>query len=249
MHLPVTAEARQVYDRLWTEAVAGFQRDEVQIDPYLQRPETDQRQGITLIVRPEAAVAEEFSGLIETLRQQEPEQYYYRPGDYHVTVMTLISAAAGFDLAQTPVATYQALFNNLFRRFSCFAIRFQGISASPAAVLAQGFVDNDSLNQIRVALRRELQAAGLAKTLDVRYRIVTAHVTLMRYRSPLRNTNRLLALLEEARRRYFGTSRVEQIDFVLNDWYMAENKVRVLDRYALKAEMIEKLDHPEARDQ
>lgn len=208
----------------------------VEVDPYLQQLEDDRRRGISLVVRPEPQVSQRFFALLNRIRQLEPDQYFYRPGEFHVTVMTLVSSSVGFSLDGKEVEAYHSVFARLFKQWRPFFIRFRGLTASPAAVLAQGYADNDYLNQLRAAIRRELGLVGLAGSLDTRYRIVTGHVTLIRFRSQLRDSGRLLALLGAAREQDFGTSQVSQVDFVENDWYMSEDKVRVLRRYALRPE-------------
>lgn len=229
-----TGESQQVYDRLWAEATASLAGGTVKVDPHLQQLEGDRRRGISLIARPGREVSQQFSAMIDSIRQHEPDQYFYRPGDFHVTVMTLISAAVQFDLAQAAVETYHSVFARLFNQHRPFIIRFRGLTASPAAVLAQGYVDDNYLNRLRAAIRQELRTVGLAGSLDTRYRIVTSHVTLMRFRSQPRNSQRLLALLGAARRQDFGAAHVSQVDFVENDWYMSEDKVRVLRPYPLR---------------
>ena len=231
-----TDESQQVYDRLWAEASASLATGIVKVDPHLQQLEGDRRRGISLIARPGPEVSQRFSALLDLIRQQEPDQYFYRPGEFHVTVMTLISASAQFDLAQAAVATYHSVFARLFNQCRPFFIRFRGLTASPAAVLAQGYADDNYVNQLRAAIRRELRPVGLAGSLDVRYRIVTSHVTLVRFRSQPCDSRRLLALLSAARRQDFGATQVSQVDFVENDWYMSQDKVRVLQRYPLRME-------------
>src|SRR6185295_16432147 len=64
----------------------------------------------------------------------------------------------------------------------------------PAAITRiAGFVEGDRLNQLREAIRSALGRAGLGESLDARYRIVTAHATIMRFRVPLRNPPQLAA--------------------------------------------------------
>ncbi len=228
-HNPV----QQIYDQLWATAITRFKQGQVQTDPYLRQPETDRRQGISLIARPQAGVAAQFTALVNELRDLEPEQYFYQPDEFHITVITLVSASETFAGPKMPVATYYSIFTSLFKQIHPFSLTFRGITASPGAVLVQGFVDGDYLNWLRGVIRRELQQAGLAETLDVRYKIMTAHVTLMRFKSPPRDWPLLLAKLTEARQRNFGSSEVTQIEFVVNDWYMSRDKVQVLTTYPL----------------
>ena len=226
-------EVQRIYDGLWSGAVGRLARGEVEIDRHLADIEADRRFGITLIVRPSPEVAGHFIEFQGQMRELEPEQYFYAPGDFHVTVLTLVRAAEGFDLGKVPIGVYDQVLRGLFPRFHPFHIRFHGISATAESVLVQGYVEDDDLNAIRDAVRRELAGVNLAHLLDVRYRVGAAHSTVMRYRAPLRDPARLLAVLSAARDRAFGISPVDTICFVVNDWYMSQWRLKVLAEYPL----------------
>ena len=228
--------ARQIYDQLWADASVRLAAGAVAIDRHLAEREADRRRGITLIARPGPAAGARIAELIGELRAQEPEQHFYRPDELHVTVMTLVSASETFDLSHTPLAAYKAILAGLFARSCPFRINFRSVTASPGAVLVQGFVAGDRLNQLREEIRRELERAGLGESLDARYRIVTAHATIMRFRAPLRDPRQLAAQLCAARERTLGSTQVDPIDFVFNDWYMSHDRVRVLATYPLRAD-------------
>jgi 2'-5' RNA ligase len=225
--------AQQVYDQLWAEISERLAIGAVAIDHHLSKREADRRRGITLIARPGPQAAARIAGLIGELRAQEPEQYFYRPDELHVTVMTLVSASDSFDLSRTPLAAYQSILAEQLAQLCPFRIDFSGVTASPGAVLVQGFVEGDRLNQLREAIRRELGRAGLGESLDTRYRIVTAHTTVMRFRSPPRDPQQLAERLRAARERDFDSTLVDRLDFVFNDWYMSHDRVRVLATYPL----------------
>ncbi len=74
---------------------------------------------------------------------------------------------------------------------------------------------------------------GLAEALDRRYRIVTAHSTILRFARQPQNLPELVQFLQAARARDFGTFEIDHVDFVLNDWFMSHDKVVVLARYPL----------------
>lgn len=225
----------QVYDRLWAEALARFETGTVETDPYLLHKQGDYRLGITLRIHiTTPAVAACFSDLIAQLRAQEPEQYYYHPDEYHVTLLSLMTVAAGFDLAEVPTATYDTVFAGIFGQVRKFGLHFHGITASPSSVLVQGCSENGYLNEIREMIRLRLQQVGLGETLDQRYRITTTHATIMRFRAQPKSLPALISQLTALRETEIGTAQVEEVDFVLNDWYMSRDRVRVLSKYRLQ---------------
>lgn len=89
------------------------------------------------------------------------------------------------------------------------------------------------LESLRDAVREQLASAGLGGGLDTRYRIRTAHMTVVRFQNPLNDNIRLLQFLEKNRLRDFGKTVVREVLFIENDWYMSEDKVRVLGRYEM----------------
>ncbi len=225
--------AQQVYDRLWEEAQAAFRQDAVQIDPYLDDPATDRRRGLCLVAWPAAETVAEFARFAARLQALEPEQYYYKPSEYHVTVLTLINAYAAFDLDTVPLDRYRTALEDVFRCQPAFTVHFHGITASPAAVMIQGYAAGDALNRQRDAIRDALSRAGLGAALDQRYRITTAHSTCMRFRAPLRGPQALYELLAGARRQDFGASAISRVDLVSHDWTMTQDRARLLASYPL----------------
>ncbi|MEL7675363.1 MAG: hypothetical protein AAGU78_16635, partial [Chloroflexota bacterium] len=59
------------------------------------------------------------------------------------------------------------------------------------------------------------------------------HATLLRFRALPRRLEALGAYVAARRDRDYGASRIEQIEFVVNDWYMSHDRVRLLARYTL----------------
>jgi 2'-5' RNA ligase len=226
---------QEIYDNLWKEAAESFSRGTVKTDPHLSNLSEDRRLGISLIVRSDDAVIARFEDLTAALKELDPNQHYYQADEFHVTVMTIIPASEDFDSEKVPVGSYQAVFKNVFNGFGKFGIRFRGITASPSSVMIQGFNDDGCLNKIRDAVRAGLGDAGLPFNERYEKKTVAAHSTIMRFRSQPENVGRLFSMLqaERERNRDFGISEINRVDFVINDWYMSRDKVKVVERYGL----------------
>jgi hypothetical protein len=56
-------------------------------------------------------------------------------------------------------------------------------------------------------------------------------MTTVRFRAPLRHSERFAEALEQARERRFGTSRITCFALVENDWYMSRRVTRTLQRF------------------
>lgn len=224
---------RQRYDALWSAAADKIRTGEVDLDPVLESRTPDARRGFTLLARPSTAVRRGVAEFVRELRRLEPDQHYYAPSELHVTVLSLFTATVdhGPFFAQTD--RYISAVDSATRKCPRIHLEFQGVTASPATVMIQGFFEDDTLNHLRDVLREQLRARGLGEGLDGRYRLETSHMTVARFRAPLRDPERFAAALERARKRPFGAMSVASLSLVKNDWYLTQQVVQLMKRYRL----------------
>jgi 2'-5' RNA ligase len=218
------------YDALRQAALPRLARGEAELDTLLDSPH-DTRRGLTVLARPPAAITAALEALLADFQRIEPAQYYYPAADMHLTVLSLISAHAGFSLAAIEPAAYvQAVREALL---GVLAIRYAGFTAVPGGVLVQGFPQDEGLERLREALRAHFRHAGLAHSIDQRYRLQTAHSTVIRFRRPLANPALLVAALARCRQQFIGTFEVQAIELVVNDWYQRAQHTQRLATYSL----------------
>ena len=191
------------------------------------------RTGITLRIRPSAAVRVRIGAFLDDLKQVDPAQYYYPDSDRHITVLSVISAYDGFALPQIHPNEYIRTAQRVLAGFKPFALEMRGITASSGAVMIQGFFADDCMNELRDKLRDEFKNSSLQQSMDSRYRIQTAHSTVVRFRSPLNRRDDFLQLIEQYREVDFGHFTVDGIELVYNDWYHRREFVRVLAKIAI----------------
>lgn len=221
------------YDALWDAAAPDVREGRVALDAWALRKDDDARRGITLIARPTPAVAARLASLLDELRVLEPEQYYQPRADLHLTVLALFSATADYLPHLAQLDAYRAAVAEALDGAAPFAVDTIGVTLSRGAVLAQGFPRDDTLARLRTKLRSALAARGLGDTLDQRYRLETAHTTLVRFVAPLRDPRRFVDALDAARSRALGTSVVSRLELVLGDWYQSSERARLLAAYEL----------------
>lgn len=222
-----------LYNNLWQDAKNYFANGEVQTDPHLLDIRSDKRRGLTIIARPGQEVVQQFLSLVHTLRSIEPKQYYYVPNQFHLTVLTLFTATTNFTPFFDKIPEYRNVFKSILSDKKCFQIVFKGITASRSSIMIQGFTHETILNQLRDQLRDALQKSGLGKGLDTRYRLNTAHTTIMRFKEQPQNLRLLLDTLERFRKYDFGQTTIRTLQWVKNDWYMSPENVEVLEEYHL----------------
>jgi 2'-5' RNA ligase len=222
------------YEAMWERAHGAIAAGDIERDGrVLAGP--DPRRGLTLIARPGPALRARFDALLDRLAAAEPGQYRHPPADMHLTVLSLftVTEEPGAQLAQ--LDAYRAAVRAAVEDTEPFEIGFEGITLSRGAVMACGYPHGPALETLRERLRGQLRARGLGASLDQRYRLVTAHATLLRFATPLQQPSRFAALLEDVRTEPFGSMRVDQLELVVNDWYMSSGSLRQVELLRLPA--------------
>jgi 2'-5' RNA ligase len=222
------------YDDIWSAGAPEVRAGRASLDDWALRKHEDARRGVTLLARPAPAVADRLAALVDELRAIETAQYYHPRPDLHFTMLSLFTATADYAPHLAHVDEYRAAVEEAIDGVPPFAIDVRGVTLSTAAVLAQGFPRDDTLERLRERLRAALAARGLGGTLDQRYRLRTAHVTLVRFVRPLRVPATFVDTLAAARDRSFGTSCVAPLELVLGDWFSSKEHERALGAFALQ---------------
>lgn len=218
------------YDAMWSHAWPAVAAGAVDLETHLTGGR-DPGRGLTVIARPGPALAAGCEVVLDQLATADPRQYRQPRADLHLTVLSLFSVTDAFAPHLAQRAAYVAGARAAVADLPAFDVDFTGITISRGAVVARGFPRDDTLAVLRSRLRDALRARGLGATLDQRYRLVTAHMTLMRFAAPPRDPARLAAALAELRDAPLGTMRVEALELVVNDWYMSD--AAVVERLAL----------------
>lgn len=226
-------QERAVYDRLWADAQASFRAGDVEIDPLLTDPASDDRLGLTLAARFDSPALERLGGLLDDLCALAPEQHIYRPDELHITVLSVVTTVSGFDPATAPIDTYRALFADVFANARPLTLHLRGLTASRCCILICGYSPDGALNALRDRLRAALRSAGLDGGLELRYRITAAHATALRFQTQPARLDALADYVAAHRDTDFGASCVTHVEFVVNDWFMSHDRVRLLARYPL----------------
>jgi 2'-5' RNA ligase len=194
------------------------------------RDNSDQRFGITLLIRPNDEIKNNIQAFLKEIKKTEPEQYYYPNSDIHITVLAIISCAEGFTLNQFSMSEYVEIIEKSLVDINKIEIEYQGVTLSPSAIMIQGFPSDDSLNTFRNKLRENFKNSSLRQSMDSRYTITAAHSTVMRFQNKLQNPKKLVEIVEKFRNYNFGKFTVDKIELVFNDWYQRKkNTVNICD--------------------
>ncbi|MBK9940614.1 MAG: hypothetical protein IPP13_03200 [Kouleothrix sp.] len=221
------------YQQLWQHAWPRVRHGPVEYDPHLATKATDGRRGLTIVARLASSVTEQLSAMQHQLSALEPYQYAYPPADMHLTILSLFTTTLAFQPYLERLAAYREAIAPVVWSTPVFGLETIGITLSPSAVLAQGFPHDGTLNHTRDRLRAALLGCGLGDSLDQRYRLVSAHTTLLRFATPFHAPEVFAHTLAAYRHTNFGSSLITSFDLVINDWYMSAEKVRIVDTYQL----------------
>jgi 2'-5' RNA ligase len=219
------------YKEIWATSKKEIAANKIKIDPYLQKNTKDERRGLTFLIPLQDDFFLDLAGNInKDLRKILPNQYFTPESDLHITVMDLIQVSKNFVDDPRAVRQIQAILEASVNGFHPFEIRFRGLCASPSAIFLQGFAE-DTLLQLREKIR---EAAKLKNFhLDERYQSVTAHVTLVRFKSKFEFPHKLIKFIDSSREKEYGEFRVKQLDFVSHDWYNSDAKTTRISTYKL----------------
>jgi 2'-5' RNA ligase len=210
------------YDQLYKKSAATILAGNYKVDSQINNP-SDSRFGITLLIRPSEKIKGNIQLFLNELKAIEPTQYYYPDSDIHITLMAIISCYEGFTLDKISIEDYIKIIQESLINLGEIKIEFRGVTASPSALMIQGFPADKSLNNLRNKLRENFKKSTLQQSIDSRYAISTAHSTVMRFQEKLQNPDKLIGVAEQFRDYNFGEFTVDKVELVYNDWYQREN--------------------------
>ncbi|HTR41222.1 MAG TPA: 2'-5' RNA ligase family protein [Pseudomonadales bacterium] len=230
-----TASEFAIYEKLWSDALHAFEQGQPQVDPHLSNKANDSRRGVTLVIRPSQSVRDAVAAFIDRLAAVCPGQYYYRPEELHLTVLSAFSGTEHWQQEMERIPACRQVISDVLKTHRPFKIKLHSVTASPGAILIQGFPADNTLATIRNELRDAFAQNGLGDMLDRRYKITGAHMTIMRFHKADGDLHPLIAFLKENRETAFGECEIHNLQLIFNDWYASAETVQVLEEYQLPA--------------
>lgn len=224
----------EYYNQLYDRAVSKIASGEEELDD--RTNQLPDEMGLILRLRPPVEVRDRINAFLSELRHLEPEQYYYSNSDIHVSVASLILPNKAFQLSQINTDEYIRSVQESVSTIRPFEICFRGITASPGAVMIQGFENEQCLAEIRDHLQNKLNENKLEHAISGGYSVQAAHSTVVRFREKLQHRQAFLALLEKYRNFDFGCFRVSELELVHNDWFHRDKHVKLLATIRLATE-------------
>ncbi len=160
----------------------GIVLDEVLIRE-LREKGSDIRHGVNLICLPNQTIVNQITTLQRQLFQYEPTQYYYPGRDLHLTLIEICHSRAEEE-AQHLASAVQSIVPFFLEGQQPPAVLDDPVLIHDSRGAALNFLPRDEqLQHLRQALRDELALHGI--TIASRYAATSAHITLLRYITPL----------------------------------------------------------------
>jgi 2'-5' RNA ligase len=152
----------------------------------LDQPHTDMRCGVNIICRPTIEVVKYIVSIQEYLSRFEPDQYYYPPSDLHLTLVEICHSRPPED-ASFIAGVVASEIRRIAAMTSLPKVDSPMLAFDSHAVALNLLPTDDALQSARQFILEELSNLGIS--MDSRYETKSAHVTLMRYITPLRTAS------------------------------------------------------------
>lgn len=225
------------YNLLWEDALKNFKRGTCKIDKLID-DRNDTRMGVSLLLRPKQKIIKQIQLFLSEVKKIEPHQYLYPDTDIHVTISSIISAHENFSLTEIDQEKFISVINKSLLNIPAFQIDFSGVTANSNTIMIKGYPLNEKLQLVREQLKKNFEKLKLDQHMDPRYDRITAHCTVVRFREPLVNPSELIILLKKFQEKRFGINEVDEVEFVLNDWYQRKKLSPTLATFQLSHDVL-----------
>jgi hypothetical protein len=231
-HVQQMNDAEKIYAELWSKTIPLFEQGHYETDPLVHDP-TDMRRGLTLRARLTKEVVAIIDDFTTNVKGFLPNQYFTPPSDIHLTVLAVVSCTSDFRHQPEMDDAYCDVIAECLRSSSSPQIIFSGITASPSCLLLRGFPMNSCLGEMRNRLREKFKQSLLPNSVDARYPIKTAHVTMMRFVEKQDDISGFTRFIKAHHDHPFGSQHVDSLEFVSNDWCHKQCNTKIIRTFAL----------------
>lgn len=216
-----------LYTNINNNGILKIKNKEEKIDEYLNHME-DRRMGLALLIRPSKQIQRKIAEIEQVIQKVEPNQYFYKNYQHHITLLDFTTARQDFRYSKKQIKIYTTIVEDVLKNIKKFKIHCKGLIVSDDAILVKGFYEN-IMNQIREELRNKMKENNLKN--DERYKTMSSHITIARFKEPLKNRDKLLETLKMYEQYDFGEFEVSNVEFVYHNWY--DSKRELIQDYCL----------------
>lgn len=199
------------YDEIWSHGRDALMNDRVAPDPLPH--EGGMRWGISAVFRPVEWSSSFADCQHELTKLLGPGHIVYGPESLHVTLQQFEGFRDDVTDDDLVVRIYAEALRGMAKHWMPVTVALQGLTASPAGVLVQGWPPAD-LQTSRADLHARVEASGLpmrGPEADRTRLRRTAHASLAIYGGPVDRADDLVAFIEDRRETDFGEQRFDRV--------------------------------------
>lgn len=182
-HLPVVSSYRAAQERLteemWRLNRNRLLRGEAYLDPFLGRPDEDDRRCLTLLGRIPHALHPALLDLQARLLSTGPA-FAYPPTSFHFTIRGIYDYGA-YSRVEADIREIGEVLSRLIAALPPLTVHFQGLNCNRSAVFVQGFYDTPTLGVFRLAIGEALTRFRVAPLPTLDADIDFAWINLLRF--------------------------------------------------------------------
>lgn len=223
---------RRDYDDLWASFVERLPESETSAAP-LGSGRGNVRRGVGAVLRLTGGVASSLEGAARTLAGLVDEETIpFGAPDLHTTVHAL-EARGGEDVDEAAARRFAETVLDVAPRYDRLCVRYEGLTAGPTGILAQGWPVGEGLRDLRREVARRLDARDLPAAVGPGRVRRTAHATLVTFVEPLRDPARLADFVGSNRGTVYGTANFSSMDVIRYDFVGSRAELIPLARIPL----------------
>lgn len=217
-------EISELYNSILRDGEFKIKNKEEQIDYLID----SYKMGLILAIRPTEEVQENISKIQERIKSIEPNQYYYKKSEYHITLLDLIRARQDYVYTDDQIRIYDNIIKKSIIDTRPFKIRLKGLITSDGAIMVKGYYENE-MNSIRENLREYIENNAIKN--DEKYKTISSHITICRFKEKINNRSALLDFVKNYAEYDFGSFEVSIFELTYHNGYYS--KKEVLKKYLI----------------
>jgi len=176
---PYRAAQERLTEEIWRLNRGRLLRGEAQVDPFLGRPDGDDRRCLTLLVRIPQTLHPPLLDLQARLLSARPA-FAYPPASFHFTIRGIYDYG-GYTRVDADIREIGEILSRLIADLPPITVHFEGVNCNRSAVFVQGFYGAPALGTFRLAIGESLARFHAAPLPSLDVDIDFAWVNLLRF--------------------------------------------------------------------
>lgn len=170
--------------------------------------------------------------IIEPLRKEDNNQYYYLPESLHLTLQNVRIISNPPFFTKKDIVKVKKVFEEVIPKFRSFSFELRNLFELPTSLSICGFCD-EVLKYLVLELREKLQKAGVPD--NKKYasdEVFFGNITICRYTK--KPTKDFLAKIKELKNIEIGRFVIKEVSLITTNKVCHPSKTQIIEIYKLK---------------